>query len=236
MSEIPSAYELTAINNYEVGTPVAILLDSFLFFLMTGVIASDSFYDEKELGIHNFTFTRIGKSKYLLYKAVAIMAVVFLMLSFVLALSQLLAMFAFPVQGHLTSRITYNELMKPDSDRIFAYFENYYPYWNSVIFIFIRSLTGAIIALLTFAITFVNHAKKYIILLLPMAFYIIYSLITSIISSKIPSIRLGEIVETNVLNVNGYGSIWVMAMYLAVCAAVGIVLILRGMKHDETLL
>ncbi|MGM9974583.1 MAG: hypothetical protein ACI33K_11150 [Clostridiaceae bacterium] len=235
LSQVPSAYGSFIIKNYK-GASMDFLFGSFLFFLVAPIIASDIFYDEKEDGIHNYIFTRMSKERYVIYKATAMMLMVFFVIVFTLLTSQFLALSAFPIQGHLTEKITYNNLMEPDKKRVLSYFENFYPYLNNFIFIILRGITGAVAALLSFSITFVNHAKKYTILLVPMVFFVFYHTATSLIGTKISNLSTRFIVETYILKVNPYGSIWVIVGFLLFLFIISALFIWRGLRHNEALL
>lgn len=235
LTEIPSAYELMIINNYE--SPfTGMLFSSFLFFLIAPMMGSDLFLEEIEKGIHNDLLTRTSRKQIAASKGVALMIVVFCAITFCLLISQILAVSAFPLQGNLTSKITYNELMNPDKNRIFSYFQNYMPYMNSLIFIVIRGITGAAAAFLAFSLTMIPGIKKYILLLVPMLVYIVYSMIMALIASNIESIPISNVVETNILAVNGYGSIWMDIGFLLLYFGVGSLLLWKGMRRDACFL
>lgn len=231
LTEIPSAYELMIINNYE-SFSTGLLFSSFLFFLIAAMMGSDLFLEEIEMGIHNGILSRASRKQIVISKGVAIMIVVFCAVTFCLLISQFLAISAFPLQGNLTSRITYNELMEPDEHRIFSYFQNYMPYINSLIFIVIRGITGAAAAFLAFSLTAIPGMKKYILLLVPMLVYIVYSMLTALIASRIDSTPVSQVVDTNILTVNGYGSIWMNAGFLLLYFGVGSLLLWKGMRRD----
>lgn len=235
LTEIPSAYELMIINNYA-NPPTGLLFCSFLFFLVTTLMGSDLFLEEIELGIHTNILSRISRKQMIISKGCAISILVFCTVIVCLLISQLLAVVAFPLQGNYTSKITYNELMEPDKNRILSYFQNYMPYLNSIIFIFIRGVTGAVAAFFAFSLTFVPYIKKYMLLLIPMLFYIFYSLTTSLIATKIEDIPLSNLIETNILAVNGYGRIWMCIAFLLVQLVAGGVLIWKGIKIDDIFL
>lgn len=235
LTEIPSAYELMIINNYE--SPfTGMLFSSFLFFLIAPMMGSDLFLEEIEKGIHNDLLTRTSRKQIAASKGVTLMIVVFCAITFCLLISQILAVSAFPLQGNLTSKITYNELMNPDKNRIFSYFQNYMPYMNSLIFIVIRGITGAAAAFLAFSLTMIPGIKKYILLLVPMLVYIVYSMIMALIASNIESIPISNVVETNILAVNGYGSIWMDIGFLLLYFGVGSLLLWKGMRRDACFL
>lgn len=236
LSTVPSAYYVMIINKYEGGTPSSLLFDSFLFFLVSAMIASDTLYDEKVLGINNYTFTRMDKGRYVFYKAISVTSVVFFTVFFAILLSQILTLCAFPAQGHLSGQITYNGLMAPDKERVFSYFESYYPYLNIFIFIILRGLIGAVAALLSFSLAFLEHAKRFTILLAPMVIYVIYSMTVALFASKIEDISTATIVGTNLLKVNTPGTLWVIVVFLSLELGASIFFIKRGLKNDEATL
>lgn len=235
LSQVASAYELMILYNLS-GSSAGMFFNSFLFFLISSAIASDLFYNEIEMGIHNAAFTRISRRRYIVCKAAAMMLIVFSTVMGCLLISQILALSAFPLQGNLTSKITYNELLEPDENRIFSYFQNYYPYVNSLIWIAVRGVIASVTSLLAFSLTFLYRTKQYLILLTPMLIYILYSTAAGLIASGIEDIWLSTIVETNLLAVNGYGSIWVSVLFLAFEVLVSLLLIRKGIHDDEVFL
>jgi hypothetical protein len=236
LSGIPSAYVETILNDYTMSSPMGILYNSFIFFLFATIIASDCLYDEKELGVHNFIFSRVGKVRYVISKGIAIAVVVFFTILIPLLTSQLLALFAFPVQGGLVHQIAYNKLMPPDPERVLNYLESYYPYLNIMAFILIRALIGAAIAFLSYAMTFLSQPKKYTILLLPMVCFLLYTIIGRLAGQQITDVRASEIMATYILAVNPYGSVWVILGAILLPVLVGITLIKRGLNRDENFL
>lgn len=233
--EIPSAYKLMILNNYAT-PPTGVLFKSFLFFMAATLIGSDLFAEELELGVHNDLLTRTSRKKLVFSKGCAVVLVVFCVIVFCLLISQILAISAFPLQGNFTDQIAYNSLMQPDKTRIGSYFETYFPYLNNVVFALLRGLTGAVAAFLAFCLTFVTGIKRYVLLLVPMLFYMAYSLSTATIGGQVENIWLSEIIETNILNMNGYGSIWMNAAFLLVQVVAGGLLIWKGTRQDETFL
>ncbi|MDR0886131.1 MAG: hypothetical protein LBN22_07230 [Clostridiales Family XIII bacterium] len=231
LSTIPSAYDLIIINN-DFGTPASMIFSTFIFFLAISIISSDILFDEVRIGLSSSIITRESTKKYIVSKMMAIAITVFFITIIPLFINQLLSVIAFPVQGKVSGVITYNELMPADPDRILSYLENFHPYINIVIFILLRGIAATVTALFAFSLTFIEHVSKFFILLAPMLYYICYSIIKSFIQDLISDTRAQEIVDTDILNVNGYGSIYAMIFFLLIQIIIGVMVIRNGLKNE----
>ncbi|WP_156900553.1 hypothetical protein [Anaerovorax odorimutans] len=234
LSLVPSAYQSIIIYNY-FPTPISIVFEGFIFPLAVSIIASDIYYDEKVLGINNLVVTRISRKTYVYYKIWSIIIVVFIVTTLPLLINILLSLIAFPVQGYYTCFTTpFKLLMRPDKTKVLASLDAWYPYLHVFVFLCIRGVFAVSSAIFAFSISFAQKANKYFILLSAMIFYIIYELLISFIG-EIPllSDRKSEIILTNILGVNIYGSIWMIILYFCIQISISTVLIWKGIKSDD---
>ena len=233
LSLVPSAYHSIIIYNF-FGTPASTVFESFLFPLAAGIIASDLYFEEKMMGINNMIVTRVSKKSYIWHKLWSIVIIVFAITVLPILLNILLALIAFPVQGYFTTKSPIKLLMEPDKLRIFNFLKNWYPYWNVIVFSCIRGVFAVMSALLAFSVSFVKNANRYFILLSPMLFFIVYTLIASFISD-IPALgeRTTEMIVIHILAVNPYGSIWTFLLYFFLEIGISVILIRKGMSSDD---
>lgn len=234
LSEIPSAYQMSILNNKN--NIFDIVFGSFLFFLISNIIAVNTLAYEVECKIDTYIFTRLKAEQYIKNQVLAIVIVTFFTVWGCLILSLGLSMSAFPLQGYFTEVTTHNTLMEPDPNRLFSYLLNFYPYLNILVLISVRALTAAVTAFFSCAIIIDNRTSKYVALLIPMVIFIIYSIATSIIIEHIDDIGVFSTVGTYILSVNGAGSEFVIAGYLLMEVLIGVLLIRRGLNTDATVL
>lgn len=234
LSEIPSAYQMSILSNKS--NLFDLVFGSFLFFLISNMIAVNIVTYEVECKIDTYIFTRLKAEKYIKNQVLAIVLVTFFTVWGCLLLSLGLSLSAFPLQGYFTEVTTHNTLMEPDPNRLFSYLLNFYPYLNILTLITLRALTAAVTAFFSSAIIIDNRTSKYVALFLPMVIFITYSITTSIIIEHIDDIGMFSTVGTYILSVNGAGSEFVIIGYLLIEVLVGVVLIKRGLKTDATIL
>lgn len=236
LSEIPSAYDILIINNFYDGSIGSVFFCSFPFFLITSLIGSDVFFEEKEMGIHNLTFTRIQRYQYVFYQAASMMTVVMVMIVFVIMLSQGLALTAFPFHGYMLDDVTaYNSLLV-SPEYIFSGLRAHNPYLNNIVYAILWGIIGAVFALLSYALAFLQQMKRYTMLMFPMIAFLIYTTIVSQIAVHMNSVRLSQCIETYLLKVNGSGSLLVYLGIILCVSGISLLLIWRGLKNDPELL
>lgn len=240
LSEIPSAYDLIVISNEYSGSLGTMFFQSFIFILIVALIGSDTFFIEKEHGIQNFVFTRVQCKKYVLSQAAAVMTTVFLIVFFMILISQLLALTAFPFQGYMIDdSIAYNSLLAHPS-YIFSKLDAYFPYLNNIVYAVLWGIVGAVFSLLSYSLAFLHQLKRHTIVLIPSILFLAYNLVTSQMAGYIlktsQNIPLAQAVETYLLKRNGTGSIWVYVGILLVIVIGSVGLIWRGLHNDQELL
>lgn len=175
-------------------------------------------------------FTRQKKAKVILSKMVAVFITSCAVVFFILLFSQCLALTVFPLQGNLTSVTTYNELMQPYYNRVFSYFENFYPYLNNIIYMVQMRVVAGVTSLLSFSLTFVRNMKTYILLLLPMMIYLVREVVSYVAAQHFEWARY---LDTGLITSNSMGSIWVIIGYLGIELLLSLILVARGHKDDE---
>jgi hypothetical protein len=220
---VRSAYQCTILKNTVSSFTVQFF--TTLFPLVVSIAVSDIYYEEQSMGINNFIYTRMKKSHNIFLKMISLSLVVFILILIPLMTNLLLALTAFPVQGHYSANITYLTLTGIESDRILARLEAFHPYINIIVYILIRCLLGTSMALLSFAVSLLNRFNRYIVLFSSMLFFILYTLITGISESKI--------ISTNIMGINTYGSIYmIFAFVVLLCILIGI-LSFVGIKKES---
>lgn len=236
LSQVPSAYDLIVIHNDCDSSIGDLFFGSFFFFLITAIIASDVFFEEKEMGIHNLCFTRISRCSYVICQAAALMTVVGCMIVFLIVVSQILALIAFPFHGYMLDDSTgYNSLLVYHN-YILSGLETHNPYLNNFVYAILFGLVGAIFAFFSYALSFVHQLKRYVILIVPTIFYLVYTVFTSQITSLINNYKLFAFFNTNLLQVNGFGSPAVYIGLLVLVTVISVILIWRGLRNDQELL
>lgn len=235
LSEVMSACDTIVINN-KYGSIGGFFFESFPFFLIASMIGADVFYEEREKGIHNDIFTRISSAKYARYQALAVMTVTFFTIVFVIGISQCLALTAFPIQGYTIDQITAYSTLLPQPNTVFGGLRAVSPYLNNVVYALLWGVTGAVFALLSYALSYVHQLKRYVVLLAPMLLFLIYTVAVQNISSQLSSLKWSVYVETYLLKVNGMGSFWAYILIYAVICGFSFLLIRRGLKNDRELL
>lgn len=200
---VRSAYRCTIIKN-DIGL-ISSQCFSTLLPILVCMVASDIYYEEYTLGITNCLYTRCKKQKNIRCKVVAIMLVVFLMSLGMLLFSLGLCSATFPIQGHYSSNTTYLTITTPEQNRILSWFEAFHPYWNLVIFMIIRSCIAALLAAFAFTVSLFQKFNRYIVLLSGFLYFILYTNITVIFEN--------EFMNTDVMGINTYGSIWAILLF-----------------------
>ncbi|WP_102401895.1 hypothetical protein [Haloimpatiens massiliensis] len=231
LSKVMSAYDGIILTNL-VKTPLSPIV-GILLPLTVSFIYSDSYLQERNWGLSNFINTRISKNKYILAKAIAIAIVSFFIIFIPLIMNMLLAIIAFPIQGHNTFGLPdYKKLSYIDPGIILNRLKTYYPYINIFIFIIIRSLFASSFALISFGMSFLNRINKYLVILSSMVINILFMVSTDVLSRIIPSKSISRAIGTNILWTNSYGNfIWllsIMCMYFII----SFILIWKGTKKE----
>lgn len=236
LSNVPSAYDLTIINNYYDGSIGMFFFRGFPFVLIVSLIGSDIFYEEKERGIQNIIFTRISARKYIRHQVAAVMTVTFLTIVFVIVVSQCLALMAFPVQGYMLQDTTAYNVLLPLKGYMLSGLRASSPYLNNIIYAVIWGITGAIFSLFSYALSFLHQMRRYAVLMVPMILYLVYTIVMSLIAGRISNVWLSICLETSLLKVNSAGSAWVYVILYALITGISFLLIRRGLSNDKELL
>lgn len=231
LSKVMSASDGTILTNL-VKTPLSPII-GILLPLTASIVYSDSYLEERKWGLSNFINTRVDKKKYILTKAITIAIVSFLIIFIPLVLNEILAIIAFPIQGHNTFGLPdYKKLSYIDSGIVLSRFQVYYPYTNILIFIIIRSLFAASFALISFGVSFFNKVNKYLVILSSMIINILFMTVTDILSRIIPNEVISRAIGTNILWTNGYGSFIWLLFILCAYFVLSFLLIKKGMKNE----
>ena len=224
LSQVRSAYHCTVLKN---DVPnIASVPYNVLFPILACIMCSDIYYEEHKLGISNFLYTRSDKRADLLHKLFAVFIVSFLSFFAPLLLNLGLSVITFPIQGHYASYTTYLSLVNLEPDRMLSYLEAYHPYWNILCFILIRCLIASLIAVLSYSISLVFTTSRYFVLLSGFIYYILYSNLTNLIPN--------DLLNTILISVNGYGSIWAIFLF-SLFTIFLIVLCYQAGKRKETI-
>lgn len=219
---VRSAYRCTIIHN-DIGL-ISSQCFSTLLPILACMIASDIYYEEYTSGITNFLYTRDKKKKNIRCKMVAIMLVVFTMFFGMLLLSLGLCVVAFPIQGYYSTNTTYLTLTTPDPTRVLSWFETYHPYWNIIIFMLIRSCIAALLASFSFGLSLFHKWNRYVILLAGLIYEIVYSNVTGIFDN--------EFINTDIMGINTYGSIWAIFAFCMITLLISILLSAVGERKE----
>ncbi len=234
LSRVPSAYQMTILSSK--GSIYHIFFGSFLFFIISNILAVPALIEEVDNRTYNYAFTRIKPNNYLKKQISAVAIVTFLTIWICLIASLLLSLSAFPIQGYHTEVTTHNRLMDPDPNRLLGWLYRYYPYLNIVVLMTLRAFIASVSSFLSCAIAVLNKVPGFICMMIPMIIFVVYSIITNAVSMHIADIKWFSIVGTYMLPMNRAGSETIVALYLLAEIAIGSRLIIRGMKNDTLIL
>lgn len=176
LTEVNSAYCMTVLFN-ESKAPFRLVFGIFLP-ICAAYIASDTYLNDSKSGMNSVILTRTDKKSYVRTKAYAIFLLVGCTIFSVLLLDLILALAAFPAHGRVFEQLPWmlvdfgnapwilgEEHLSIDTKSILGYeLYAFHPYLWCMIWIIIRSLTGAIMALFAYAMSFVIK-NRYIALL-----------------------------------------------------------------------
>lgn len=224
LSWVRSAYKCGILTN-EIGMFTKQFFCT-LFPLLICVAVSDVFCTENEMGITNFIYSRISVKKNIMSKIYALIIVSFLISFIPLITNFLLTFTAFPLQGYYCTNATYLTLTSPEEGRILGYLEMFYPYMNCLIFILIRCVIGVTLALFAFALSLLKSLNKYLILFSGMVYYLLYSCIVGL------PVFTDTVVNTDIFVINGYGSGWMIFVFILLSWLISFEMIIIGMKKE----
>ena len=222
LSYVRSAYRCTIIQN-DIGLISSQCFNTLLPILAC-MVASDFYYEEYSLGITNCIFTRCKKNTNIICKISAIMLVVFLLVFSMLILNLGLCLTAFPIQGHYSSNTTYLTITTPDKTRILSWFEAFHPYWNIIIFMFIRGCIASLLAGFAFALSLFHKCNRYIILLSGFIYFILYTNVSVLLP--------GDLLSVEIMGTNTYGSVWAIWLFCLLSFLFIVILIKFGKKRE----
>lgn len=225
LSWVRSAYVCNILHN-SVGAFTAQFFTT-LFPIMVCIGTSDVYYEENTLGMNNFILTRINKQKNIKIKIISLLLVTFLMIFIPLMVNLGLAFIAFPLQGHYCSNATYLTLTQPENGRLLGYLEMFHPYLNIFVFIIIRCMVGCALSFFSFSLSVFCRMNRYMVLFSGMIYYVFCSCITGL------PIVCDSVINTDVFQINGYGSIWVIIGFIVFTYLMGGVLIHIGIKKEN---
>lgn len=230
-SQLLSAYEATIITNI-IQTPLYPIFATLLPFTVS-VIGSDMYLEEQINGTENVINTRISKKYNIISKAIAISIISFFIVLIPLLINQVLALIAFPVQGHNGFGFSdYKKLIYIDKGIMLGQIQVYYPYLNNIIFIIIRSIFAVSFALMSYGVSFIPNVNRYLGILSSFIINTLLTFMLTIIAFILLNINepLSEAIGTNIFGVNGYGNIYVLFGILLLYLSIGIFLINRAIK------
>ena len=224
LSWVRSAYKCGILTN-EIGMFTRQFF-STLFPLMVCTAVADVFCVENAKGITNFIYSRTTSKKNILSKVTAVILVSFFMVFIPLIINFLLTFTAFPLQGYYCTNTSYLTLTSPEKGRILGYLEMFYPYCNCMFYIVIRCILGFTIALFSFSISLLKYFNKYVILFSGMVYYLCYSSIIGL-----PPFS-DTVINTDLFTINGYGSGWMILVFLLFSWLLSGVMIWGGIKRE----
>ena len=223
LSWIRSAYACGILNN-----EVPCFSKQFfttLFPIMVCIGVSDVYYEEEILGMNSFIHTRVRKKENVRIKIISLLIVTFFMVFIPLMINFILTLTAFPIQGYYCSNTVYVTLVNPEKERILSYLEMFYPYLNIFVHILIRCILGCSLALVAFSISLLNRFNRYIVVFSGMLFYFLYVCFTEM------PFATNTVINTNIMAINGYGSIWMIVVFVILCIVISNIFIFIVKKN-----
>lgn len=224
LSRVRSAYKCGILTN-EIGLFTKQFFGT-LFPLIVCTAVADIFCVENAKGITNFIYSRTTTKKNILSKVAAVIVVSFFMIFIPLVINFFLTFTAFPMQGYYCTNASYLTLTSPEEGRILGYLEMFYPYWNCMVYIFIRSILGCTLAVFSFSLSLLKYFNRYVILFSGMVYYLCYSSIVGL-----PPFS-DTIINTNLFFINGYGSGWMILVFLLFTWMLSGVMVWCGIKRE----
>lgn len=231
LSGVISAYDGTILSN-TVGTPFGIVFGTLLPFCAS-MIASTSGLEERKMGLSGCIFTRIHKKKYLFSQGAAIFFVVFGVVFLSLMVSLFLAVITFPIQGYNTMFQTdYDRLLNVDLEFMLDYFYRLHPYINISFFIVLRALFAGVFAWFAYGVSFLERGNKITTILSPFIFVIFMQLIMQFAKKMSPNDDLRIWFNTNILGINHYGKLGMVAAIWSVIFLIGLCGVMKGCRSE----
>lgn len=232
-SGLLSAYDATIITNI-VKTPLYPIF-SVLLPLTVSIIYSDSYLEEDINGISNFINTRTSRNKNIISKAIAISIISFSITLIPLLINQVLALIAFPIQGHNGFGLPdYKKLLYIDKGIILHELKNYNPYINNIVFMVIRSIAAVSFALISYGCSFIPKINRYLAILSSLFINVVISTGSFILGNVFANINIhiSDAFFTNILYTNAYGNIIVLFGILVLYLIIGVFFIYKGIKQN----
>lgn len=231
LSDIISAKNAMIITN-NLKSPLCYVY-SILLPIITSLIYSDSYIMEKNYGISNMIYTRVNKAKSIWIKGIAVFLVSFFVVLIPLIVEFVFVIIVLPLQGHYNLGLaSYKELIYFDPNKVLIRLATYRPYTNLIVFIFIRAAFGAVFSLFSYSISFFKKVNRYIVIISSFFTYFIISILCDTLSKLIPEKKYSLFLGTNILGVNGYGSIYMIMLVFILFLGSSIIFIQRGI-HKE---
>lgn len=231
LSGVISAYDGTILSN-NAGMPFGIIF-GLLMPICVSIIASPSAVEEKKMGLGGCIFTRVSKRKYLLHKGCAIFLTAFFAVLLALAVSLILSLITFPVQGFNTMfQADYEKLMSVDKEYMFDSMYRFHPYANIIMFILIRSLFAGAFSWFAYGISFFGKGNRIMTILSPFMLIIFLQMAMRFARTKCASEKMSLWFNTNILTINHYGKAGMILIIWCLIILAGLSGIIRGIKAE----
>lgn len=220
---IRSAYEMAIVEgNYSenfLGLLVIILP------ILSTLIYSSSYYEDRITGRYNTIAMRIETGKYIWSKVFVIFIVTFLTFFIPLLLNQILCFIAFPLEGLDTNQgLPFYDIgiQNYSSEYLFNFMKIQYPLFYNIFKIFLISIFASLWGVFSYSIHFIDYMQrkgKYPILIFSFMAYILLDLILSFLG-------MYEYSHFNFLLPNGVGEEKVVLIWIISMAVINLVLLL----------
>lgn len=231
ITQVRSAMEMSfAIGNYS-GT----FMNAFemLLPIIAGFIYSSSLLEEKESSGLNYILIRTTYFSHVSVKGIILFIVTFLVISIPLILNALICLTAFPILSYDSTwaipPYAYT-ILGNSGDYWLDSFEAVSPYAYEFVKIAIISLTGAVLAVFSYSLSFVSSIAKKNKYMNTLITFAVYTLIT--IVAGVSYLRVFSLASYVGDGYKGRGGVYLMIVGLLLLVSSSII-IYKGMHHYE---
>ena len=176
--KLPSAYQMWMLYNKVSGKWGQIFV-LFLFPLFATIPYSDSYLEDKTVGVINFIVTRCDKRLYLFCKGIVVFLSGFIVIFVPLLFNQLLCFILLPVYSpseNVVNHPTYNAYQFLSTVQL-PKLHSMNPYLHNMFYMIISGVCAGIIALVSYSISFFRKMNRYTVVIFAFLFYIIDNVI-----------------------------------------------------------
>jgi len=153
----------------------------FVLPLISSMAFADTYYTEMNTGIYKNILTRCKKSNYIISKGIITFVSGFLVVFIPLLLSQFLSLIIAPVNSCIDVTNLPSFIFMHTENMVFQELFLNHPYLYNFLYIVISGIFGAVLALLSFALSFLPIRSRLLIIATPTVLYIVQAFISTLL-------------------------------------------------------